>query len=92
MNNIRYRIVRCDTLKDDVYLLRKIVCLSVEREDNLSEQISHCIELTGSQCLGKSNEECIDLAFKMMSGSISVSANKLLNNDDSIVGSYYIPN
>jgi hypothetical protein len=92
MNDIRFRIARCDTLPDENHLIKKIICLSVEREDNSSEQISHCIELTGSQCLNKSNEECIDLAFKMMSGSMSNSVSKLLKNDSSIIGSYYIPN
>lgn len=92
MTGIRYRISRCDTLNDDKYILKKVICFSVEREDNVGEQISHCIQLTGSQCIGKSTEECVDDAFFMMSGSISVSANKLLNSNTSVLNSYYIPN
>lgn len=89
MNNIRYRISRCDEVAN---LQVKHVCLSVEREDNVGEQISHCIALSGSQYLGKTNQECVDLAFSLMSESISRSVIKLSSIDYSIVGSYYIPN
>lgn len=89
MNNIRYRISRCDEVAN---LQVKYVCLSVEREDNIGEQISHCITLSGSQYLGKTNQECVDLAFSLMSESISRSATKLSSMDYSIVGSFYIPN
>ena len=92
MNGIRYRISRYDTLNDDRFLLIKNVCISVEREDNVGDQISHCIQLTGSQCIGKTNEECVDLSFKLMSGSIASSSKKLLDSSVSIVNSYYIPN
>lgn len=92
MNNIRYRISRCDNLVDHMNNPTKAICLSVEREDNVGEQVSHCIVLTGSQHIGKTNEECVDLAFSLMSESISRTATKLSTNDYSIVGSYYIPN
>lgn len=92
MNGIRYRISRCDTLNDDRFLLIKNVCISVEREDNVGDQVSHCIQLTGSQCIGKTNEECVDLAFRLMSGSIAKTSNKLLESSMTIVNSFYIPN
>lgn len=92
MNGIRYRISRCDTLNDDRFLLIKNVCISVEREDNVGDQVSHCIQLTGSQCIGKTNEECVDLAFRLMSGSIAKTSNKLLDSSVTIVNSFYIPN
>lgn len=92
MNNIRYRISRCDTMNDAKFILVKHVCISVEREDNLGEQISHCIQLSGSQCIGKTNEECVELSFSLMSESIARSATKLNSIDYSIIGSYYIPN
>lgn len=92
MDGIRFRIARCDTLNDDLHILKKVICFSVEREDNVGEQISHCIQLTGSQCIGKSTEECVDNAFLLMSGSISISANKLLSSNTSVLNSYYIPN
>ena len=92
MDGIRFRIARCDTLNDDFHILKKVICFSVERDDNVGEQISHCIQLTGSQCIGKSIEECVDLAFSLMSGSIATSANKLLSSNTSVLNSYYIPN
>jgi hypothetical protein len=92
MNGIRYRISRCDTRNDDAFVLIKNVCISVEREDNVGDQVSHCIQLTGSQCIGKTNEECVDLAFGLMSGSIALTSKKLLDSSVSIVNSYYIPN
>jgi len=92
MDEIRFRIARCDTLNDDIHILKKIICFSVERNDNIGNQISHCIQLTGSQCIGKSTEECIDLAFSLMSGSIATSAKKLLESSTEVINSYYIPN
>jgi len=92
MDGIRYRIARCDSIDDENHILKKVVCISVEREDNVGNQISHCIQLTGSQCIGKTAEECIDQAFLLMSGSITKSATKLLNSGVDIIGSYYIPN
>lgn len=92
MEGIRYRIARCDTLNNDKFILIRNICISVERDDNTGDQISHCIQLTGSQCIGKSNEESVDLAFSLMSGSIAISANKLLQTPTSIIDSYYIPN
>lgn len=92
MNGIRYRISRCDTLQDPKFILIQHVCISVEREDNVGGQISHCIQLTGSQCMGKTMEESVDLAFSLMSGSIAESANKLMLPSTNIINSYYIPN
>jgi len=92
MQEIRYRISRCDTLNNDRYILIRNICISVERADNTGNQISHCIQLTGSQCIGKSNEESVDLAFNLMSSSIAESSNKLLQMPTSIINSYYIPN
>lgn len=91
MTGIRFRIVRCDDVNNDQFVLIKNVCISVEREDNVGSQISHCIQLTGSQCIGKSNRECIDLAFNSMSSSIVISANKLLSSETDFIGGYYIP-
>lgn len=92
MGGIRFRIARCDTLNDDKFIMIRNVCISVERDDNVGDQISHCIQLTGSQCIGKTTEESVDIAFSILSGSIAISANKLLTSTTSIVNSYYIPN
>lgn len=92
MNGIRYRIARCDTMNHDKFILVRNICISVEREDNSGDQVSHCIQLTGSQFMGQTIEESVDLAFNLMSGSIAKSANKLLQPTTNIVNSYYIPN
>lgn len=91
MNSIKFRIARCDTLYDDTESIRKVICFSVERSDNLKNQISVCGELSGSQCIGKSDEECVDVAFNLLTSSLSVAVNKLLSSSGDIVGSYYIP-
>ena len=64
MGGIRFRIARCDTLNDDKFIMIRNVCISVERDDNVGDQISHCIQLTGSQCIGKTTEESFILKFK----------------------------
>lgn len=88
---IRYRIARCSpTNFDENGNAYKDISISVEHE-NFDEQVSHHIRLSGSQCLEKTNEECIDLSFKLMSGSISKTVTKLLDASGNIVGSYYIP-
>lgn len=88
---IKYRITRCEPIQYyDDGLAYKHVAISVDADD-IEEQVSHHITLTSSQCLGKTNEECVDLAFKLMSGSISNTVNKLKNVSSNIVGAYYIP-
>jgi len=94
MNNIKFKIIR---YADHKYHEEpaKIVGFSVMREDDNSLSIYHEVILTssmsGSQFIGKTNEECVDTAFSLLSGSIAISANKLLQSQD-VIGSYYIPN
>ena len=90
MNGIRYRVARCQLLNNEPNVIKKVVCLSVEHI-NCSEQISHCIELVNDQVINKTDDECVDLAFRLMSGSIAKSANKLINSIN-VVGTSYIPN
>ncbi len=93
MNGIKFKIIR---YSDHRYHEEpaKIVGFNVIKESDESDSIYHEIVLTsslsGSQFIGKTNEECITLAFSLLSGSIANSANKLLNSQD-IIGSYYIP-
>lgn len=93
MNGIKFKIIR---YADHVYNNdpAKIIGFNVVREDDESMSVYHEIILTssisGSQFIGKSVEECIDVAFSMMSGSMSKSANNLLSSTN-VVGSYYIP-
>jgi hypothetical protein len=94
MNNIKFKIIR---YADHRYNEEpaKIVGFNVVREDDESMSIYHEVILTssisGSQFIGKTNEECVDTAFSLLSGSIARSANKLLQSQD-VIGSYYIPN
>jgi len=94
MNNIKFKIIR---YADHRYNEEpaKIVGFNVIREDDESMSIYHEVILTssisGSQFIGKTNEECVDTAFSLLSGSIARSANKLLQSQD-VIGSYYIPN
>lgn len=94
MNNIKFKIIRYSDHKYNEEPA-KIVGFNVIREDDETMSIYHEIILTssisGSQFIGKSNEECVDTAFSLLSGSISRSANKLLQSPD-VIGSYYIPN
>lgn len=93
MNGIKFKIIRYG---DHKYLGEpaKIVGFNVIKESDESDSIYHEIVLTssisGSQFIGKTNEECVDLAFSLLSGSMAVSANKLLKTQD-VIGSYYIP-
>lgn len=94
MNGIKFKIIR---YSDHRYqgTPAKIVGFSVMREDDESMSIYHEIVLSssasGSQFMGKTNEECVDTAFSLLSGSMAASANTLLKSQD-IIGSYYIPN
>lgn len=94
MNGIKFKIIR---YSDHKYHEEpaKIVGFNVIREDDESVSIYHEIVLTSSysdsQFIGKTNEECVEKAFSLLSGSIALSANKLLISQD-IIGSYYIPN
>jgi hypothetical protein len=94
MNGIKFRIIR---YADHRYQGEpaKIVGFNVIREDDESMSIYHEVILTssvsGSQFVGKTNEECVDTAFSLLSGSMASSANKLRNSQD-VIGSYYIPN
>jgi hypothetical protein len=94
MNGIKFKIIRYadHRYQDDP---AKIVGFNVIRENDESLSVYHEIILTssasGSQFVGKTNEECVDTAFSLLSASMAASANKLLKSQD-VVGSYYIPN
>jgi hypothetical protein len=92
MENIRFKIVRYELQTGAENSTRRCVGFIVEREDNVEKQSYHEIALTGSQHLGKTTEECVDLAFSLLSGSLSISAKKLLDSSTEVINSYYIPN
>lgn len=92
MENIRFKIARYELQTGAENTTKRCVGFVVEREDNVEKQIYHEIALTGSQHLGKTTEECVDLAFSLLSGSLAVSARKLLDSSTDVINSYYIPN
>jgi hypothetical protein len=93
MNNIKFKIIRYSDHKYNEEPA-KIVGFNVIREDDETMSIYHEIILTssisGSQFIGKTNEECVDTAFSLLSESIARSTTKLLQTEN-IIGSYYIP-
>lgn len=92
MENIRFKIARYELQTGAENSTRRCVGFVVEREDNVEKQIYHEIALTGSQHIDKTPEQCVDLAFSLLSGSLADSARKLLDNSNNVVNSYYIPN
>jgi hypothetical protein len=86
MTNIK--VIKCKLVKSENPY--KIIGLSVENQ-NGTKQIYHESILTTEQINGKTDAECIDIAFLQMSGSISNSINKIEQEEQSVVGSYYVP-
>lgn len=82
------KIVKCRLTKTDP--VNRIVGFSVEN-DTGTQQIYHEILLENTIIHGKTPEECIDIAFSKLSGSIERSINKLNETNSNIIGSYYVP-
>lgn len=68
---------------------RKIIGFSVQSPD-ASKQIYHETVLQNDQFIGKTDEECVDIAFSILSGSIAQSANQV-KSSPSVLGNFYIP-
>ena len=68
---------------------RKIIGFSVQNSD-ASKQIYHETVLQNDQFIGKSDEECVDVAFGILSGSIAQSVNQV-KSSPSVLGNFYIP-
>lgn len=94
MNGIKFKIVRYAN-HEYAGSPAKIVGFSIVREDDESMSVYHetilTSSLSSSQFVGKSNEECVDIAYALLSSSMARSANNLLQSPN-IIGSYYIPN
>jgi hypothetical protein len=69
---------------------RKIVGFNVQNKD-ASKELYHETTLQPDQFSGKTDEECVDIAFGILSGSIAGSIQKL-TSESSVVGNFYIPN
>jgi hypothetical protein len=90
MKNIKFKIIRYSDHKLGE-TPAKIVGFNLVHVDDESISAYHETVLTGSQFIGKTAEECIDKAFSTLSSSMAITVNKLLT-EQSVIGSYYIPN
>lgn len=86
MTNIK--IIKCKLVEDESPY--KIVGFNVQNNDG-SNCIYHETILTNEQIQGKTDNECVDLAFEQMSSSIATSIQKIEQSQNDIVGSYYVP-
>ena len=89
MNTIKYKITRFDDSEHHEKPNKIVGFLVFDEETN--NGISHETIITGIDVLNKTPEECVDVAFRVLSSSIAESAKKLLSNKNTIVGAYYIP-
>lgn len=86
MTNIK--IIKCKLVEDDSPY--KIIGFNVQNS-NGTNSIYHETILTNEQIQGKTDTECIDLAFGQLSGSIAQSIEKIISDETSVVGNYYVP-
>jgi hypothetical protein len=89
MNNIQYIIRRFDT-SEHHEIPNKIVGFEIVNQTS-GQSAYHETLLKRNDVMGKTSEECIDLAFNLLSSSISKSVSYLSSNESSVLGSYYIP-
>ena len=90
MNDFNIVITRCTfTAGLDGNSPRKIIGFTVQNPD-ASKQIYHETILQHNQFEGKNDEECVDIAFNILSSSIASSAVQLKSSPN-VVGNFYIP-
>lgn len=90
MSDFNIVITRCTfTTGPDGNSPRKIIGFSVQSLDGV-KQVYHETVLQSDQFVGKSDEECVDIAFNVLSGSIAQSVT-LVKSTPSVVGNFYIP-
>jgi hypothetical protein len=88
--NIKFKIIRFENqINRNEHI--KIVGFNVLNEDDESSTIYHETILNQDEILNKSPEECVDLAFSKLSGSIASSVNKIKSYEGNLIGAYYIP-
>lgn len=91
MSDYNILIARCTFLSgENGASPMKIIGFSVQSPDGV-KQIYHETILGIDQFAGKTDEQCADLAFSILSGSIAASVSNIINTP-SILGNYYIPN
>lgn len=89
MNEIKF-IIRRFATSEHHQIPNKIVGFDVVNEET-NNSIYHETILMSDEVLDKSSQQCIDLAFNKLSSSMSVSVKKLIEDNENILGSYYIP-
>ena len=91
MSDFNIVITRCTfTAGLDGNSPRKIIGFSVQSTDGV-KQIYHETILQSDQFVGKSDEECVDIAFNVLSGSIAQSVAQV-KSAPAVLGNFYIPN
>lgn len=88
--NIKFKIIRFENQINQTEQI-KIVGFNVLNEDDESSTIYHETILKSDEIKNKSPEECVDLAFSKLSGSIASSVNKIKSSEGNLIGAYYIP-
>jgi len=89
MNNIKFIIRRFENSEHHSFP-NKIIGFEVLNEDT-KNTIYHETILLGDEVNNKTPEECVDVAFNKLSSSLSVSVKTLIEYNENILGSYYIP-
>ena len=89
MNNIKF-IIRRFATSEHHQIPNKIVGFEVLNDDT-KNTIYHETILLDDEVNNKTPEECVDAAFSKLSSSLAQSVTKLSENDNNILGAYYIP-
>jgi hypothetical protein len=90
MSDFNIVITRCTfTAGLDGNSPRKIIGFTVQNPD-ASKQIYHEAVLQQDQFVGKNDEDCVEIAFGILSSSIAISANEV-KTGPTVIGSLYIP-
>lgn len=90
MSDFNIVITRCTfTAGFDGDSPRKIIGFTVQNSD-ASKQIYHETVLQQDQFTGKNDEDCVEIAFGILSSSIAISADQV-KTAPTVIGSLYIP-
>lgn len=87
----KYNIIisRCTLVNNKEDSPSKVIGFTVQDFDG-TNQIYHEASLPLNEFQGKTDEECVELAFLRLSSSIATSVNKIKNTSP-VVGSFYTP-
>jgi hypothetical protein len=68
----------------------KLIGFSVQSDDGYT-QIYHEVMLNLSSIEGKSDDECVDIAYSNIAEKITKSIDIIESQTDSVIGKYYVP-